>query len=62
LKRTLGVQSSTCPEIVMDLTNKLMIRFIRSHLNLPEDLEINAEIEKQNKILQPGFASKVVQD
>jgi hypothetical protein len=46
----------------MDLTNKLMIRFIRSHLNLPEDLEINAEIEKQNKILQPGFASKVVQD
>jgi hypothetical protein len=46
----------------MDLTNKLMIRFIRSHLELSPDQEINSEIEKQSKIILPGFAAKIVKD
>ena len=29
LRKALGVHSETCPEVVMDLTNKLMIKFIR---------------------------------
>ena len=46
----------------MDLTNKLMVRFIRANLDLPEDKEINLEIEKQTKIILPGFAAKTVSD
>ena len=62
MKKTLGVNSSTCPEIVMDLTSKLMMKFVRTQMGLPEDKEINTEIEKQNRIILPGFTSKVVQD
>ena len=62
MKKILGMHSSTCPETVMSLTNKLMVRFIRAHLDLPEDEEINSEIEKQSKIILPGFAAKTVAD
>lgn len=31
-------------------------------MGLPADKEINTEIEKQSKIILPGFAAKVLQD
>jgi hypothetical protein len=55
MKKILGMHSTTCPETVMSLTNKLMVQFIRQHLKLTEDEEINADIEKQKKLLKSGF-------
>ena len=55
VKKILGMHSSTCPETVMRLTNKLMVQFILRHLQLPDDEEINSEIEKEKIFLKPGF-------
>ncbi len=55
MKKILGMHSTTCPETVMSLTNKLMVQFIRKHLNLTDDDEINSDIEKQKNLLTSGF-------
>jgi hypothetical protein len=55
MKKILGMHSTTCPETVMSLTNKLMVQFIRRHLNLTDDDEINSDIEKQKNLLTSGF-------
>ena len=55
MKKILGMHSTTCPETVMSLTNKLMVQFIRRHLSLTDDDEINSDIEKQKNLLTSGF-------
>jgi|FrelakmetLWP11LW_1041352.scaffolds.fasta_scaffold404937_1 hypothetical protein len=55
MKKILGMHSSTCPEMVMSLTNKLMVQFVRNHLDLPNDEEIDSDIEKQSNLLISGF-------
>jgi hypothetical protein len=55
MKKILGMHSSTCPEMVMSLTNKLMVQFVRNHLDLPNDEEIDSDIEKQTNLLISGF-------
>jgi hypothetical protein len=55
MKKILGMHSSTCPEMVMSLTNKLMVQFVRNHLDLPNDKEIDSDIEKQSNLLISGF-------
>jgi hypothetical protein len=55
MKKILGMHSTTCPETVLSLTTKLMVRFLRRQLGLPEDADVNSDIEKQSNLLRPGF-------
>ncbi len=53
----LGVHSKTCPETVMMVTNRLMIRFIRKHLNLGDDDEVNSDLDQQKHLVIEGFGA-----
>jgi hypothetical protein len=51
----LGMHSDTCPDLVMGLNNKMMVQFIRKHLKLETDADIDADVNKQKHLLQSGF-------
>lgn len=55
LKRVLGLHSKTCPEVVMNLNNKLMVQFLFKHLGANAYAEIDEEIVKSSSLLQEGF-------
>ena len=55
LKRILGLYSDTCPEVVMNVNNKLMVQFIFKHLGLSADAEIDEVIAKNASLLKEGF-------
>ncbi len=57
LRKVLGVHSRTCPETVMVVTNRLIVRFIRKHLNLGDDEEVNAELGQQKDLIIEGFGA-----
>lgn len=49
------MHSETCPEIVIDLNNKMMVQFIWKHLGTPEDKDIDSDIEKQSSLIMQLF-------
>jgi hypothetical protein len=55
IKKMLGMHSDTCPDLVMGLNNKMMVQFIRKHLKLETDADIDADVNKQKHLLQSGF-------
>ena len=57
LKRILGLYSKTCPEMVMNINNKLMVQFIFKHLGIDADPDIDQYITKNSNLLEEGFVS-----
>ena len=55
IKRFLGLHSLTCPELVMNLNNKLMVQFLYKHLGVNADAEIDDEILKNSSLIKEGF-------
>ena len=57
MKRVVGVASETCPNKVMTLNNRLMVQFIRKHINLEPNSEIEDYIENEKDLLVEGFGT-----
>lgn len=57
LKRILGLYSKTCPEMVMNINNKLMVQFILKHVGINADPEVDQYITKNSFLLEEGFGS-----
>ena len=54
-RKIVGMHSETCPEIVIDLNNKMMVQFIWSHLGMPGDQEIDDDLEKKTSFIMQLF-------
>ena len=57
MKRVVGVASETCPNKVMTLNNRLMVQFIRKHINLEPNSEIEDYIDNEKDLLVEGFGT-----
>jgi len=57
LRKMLGTYSPTCPETVMSLSNKLMVRFINQELGIENSQEIHDEIAKHADLIKSGFGT-----
>lgn len=51
IKKIMGFQSDTCPVLVLDLNDKLMLHFIWSHLGLEVDSDVVAFLEHHDGVL-----------
>lgn len=58
LRKMLGTYSPTCPEIVMSLSNKLMLRFINQELGMKSSQETLDEIALHEDLIKSGFGTK----
>eukprot|EP00095_Tigriopus_kingsejongensis_P006071 maker-scaffold917_size81461-snap-gene-0.9 protein:Tk06071 transcript:maker-scaffold917_size81461-snap-gene-0.9-mRNA-1 annotation:"hypothetical protein DAPPUDRAFT_208600" len=46
IRRVVGMASRTCPEVVIDLNNKMMVQYIWQNLGKPNDREVDEEVLK----------------
>jgi platelet-activating factor acetylhydrolase len=51
IKRIMGFQSETCPVLVLDLNDKLMLHFIWSHLEMEVDKDVVSFLEQHESVL-----------
>ncbi len=55
------MHSTTCPDMVMSLNNKMMVQFLRSVLQLEKDAEIDSEVDKLKNLLHSGFGTECLE-
>ena len=58
IKKLTGTHSETCPEVVMDLSNKLTLQFALRHLGRAPDEEVDADVERRKDLLVDLFAEE----
>ncbi|TRY77916.1 hypothetical protein TCAL_13122 [Tigriopus californicus] len=46
IRKVVGMASKTCPEIVIDLNNKMMVQFLWKHLGLLNDKDVDEDIKR----------------
>lgn len=57
LRKMLGMHSDTCPNLVMTLNNKLMVSFIRKHLQQECEKEVLDFVQQNADLLKEGFGT-----
>ena len=55
VKKVIGLHSETCPEVVIDLNNKLMVQFAWRMLGKPADEEVDQDIAKNIQLVKNLF-------
>ena len=55
VRKVIGMHSETCPEIVLDVNNKLMVQFIWKHIHEHHDAEVDHDIDQNKHLLKPLF-------
>jgi len=58
LRKMVGMHSETCPELVMELNNKLMVQFINKHLKITCDADIETDLKKHENLFRDGFGTE----
>ena len=57
LKKILGMHSSTCPQVTLSLTNKLMVQFINKALGVEVSQDIQQGIAEHDDLVKSGFGT-----
>ncbi len=57
IKKIIGMHSKTCPEIVIDLNNKLMVQFAWQRLGKSSDAEVDEDVARQNDLIKDLFVN-----
>ena len=55
VKKVLGLHSETCPNVAMNINNKLMVQFIYKHTGVAADSEVEDDIFQNFAYLKEGF-------
>lgn len=51
MKKIIGLHSRTCPEVIIDLNNKLMVQFLWKMLGKDADKEVDDDIDKKTDLV-----------
>ena len=55
VKRVAGMHSTTSPETVMDLNNKMMVQFIWDQLGTAADAEVDEDVRRMADLVADPF-------